>query len=94
MQSYEGQRDLTFWQGKVLSWGFGQGEDVVMNSSYQTVATIKGGNGLGRTCTTSRSPRDDVAYITAYNPIRCDLSLGRRTAQRRDPRRRRARRST
>ena len=36
MQTYEGQRDLTFWQGKVLSLGFGQGEDVVLNSSYQT----------------------------------------------------------
>ena len=46
VQTYDGQRDLTFWQGQVLSLGFGQGEDVVMNSSYQTVATVKGGNGL------------------------------------------------
>ena len=30
----------------MLSLGFGQGEDIVMNSSYQTVATVTGGNGL------------------------------------------------
>ena len=38
-QTYEGQRDLTWWQGRVLSLGFGQGEDLVMSSRYQTVAT-------------------------------------------------------
>ena len=39
-QTYEGRRALTWWKGKVLSLGFGQGEDIVMNSSYQTVARI------------------------------------------------------
>src|SRR5208282_2568641 len=34
-QTYEGQRDLTWWKGRVLSLGFGQGEDIVMNSNYQ-----------------------------------------------------------
>jgi hypothetical protein len=74
VQSYEGQRDLTFWQGKVLSWGFGQGEDVVMNSRYQTVATIRGGNGLQADLHEFQIAPRDVAYLTAYNPIRCDLS--------------------
>ena len=45
-QTYEGQRDLTWWKGRVLSLGFGQGEDIVMNSDYQTVARVNGGNGL------------------------------------------------
>ena len=38
-QSYEGRRVLTWWKGRVLSLGFGQGEDVVMDSRYRTVAT-------------------------------------------------------
>ena len=42
MQSYEGQRDLTWWQGHVLALGFGQGEDLVMNSNYQVLATDQG----------------------------------------------------
>jgi len=74
VQSYEGQRDLTFWQGKVLILGFGQGEDIVMNSRYQTVATIKGGNGLHADLHDFQIAPHEVAYITAYNPIRCDLS--------------------
>ena len=74
MQSYEGQRDLTWWRGHVLSLGFGQGEDVVMNSHYQTVARVYGGNGLPADLHDFQLAPDDVAYITAFNPIRCDLA--------------------
>jgi Arylsulfotransferase (ASST) len=73
-QSYEGRRDLTFWQGKVLSLGFGQGEDVVMNDRYQTVARVPGGNGLQADLHDFQITPRDVSYTTAFNPIRCDLS--------------------
>jgi len=74
VQSYEGRRDLTFWQGKVLSLGFGQGEDVVLNSSYEHVATVKGGNGLRADLHEFQIEPGGIAYVSAYNPIRCDLS--------------------
>jgi Arylsulfotransferase (ASST) len=74
VQTYQGQRDLTWWRGHVLSLGFGQGEDVVMNSHYQTVATVHGGNGLAADLHDFQIAPDDVAYITAFNPIRCDLT--------------------
>ncbi|MGA9875732.1 MAG: arylsulfotransferase family protein [Solirubrobacteraceae bacterium] len=74
VQSYEGQRDLTFWQGKVLSLGFGQGEDVVMSSRYQTVVTVKGGNGLQADLHDFQIAPHDVSYTTAFNAIRCNLS--------------------
>jgi hypothetical protein len=74
VQSYEGHRDLTFWQGKVLSLGFGQGEDLVMNSGYKTVARITGANGLQADLHDFQIAPRDVSYTTAYNPIRCDLS--------------------
>jgi hypothetical protein len=73
-QTYEGKRVLTWWKGRVLSLGFGQGEDVVTNSRYQTIARIAGGNGLKADLHDFQLAPDDVAYITAYNPIRCDLS--------------------
>jgi hypothetical protein len=73
-QTYEGQRDLTWWKGRVLSLGFGQGEDLVMNSSYQTVARVRGGNGLRADLHEFQIAPHDIAYVTAYNPIRCDLS--------------------
>jgi hypothetical protein len=73
VQTYQGQRDLTLWQGNVLSWGFGQGEDVILNSRYQTVATVGGGNGLKADLHEFQIAPHDVAYITAFNPISCNL---------------------
>jgi hypothetical protein len=73
-QTYEGRRALTWWKGKVLSLGFGQGEDVIMNSSYQTVARVPGGNGLHADLHDFQIAPHDIAYITAYNPIRCNLT--------------------
>jgi hypothetical protein len=74
VQTYQGDRDLTWWRGRVLSLGFGRGEDVVMNSRYQTVARVPGGNGLQADLHDFQIAPHDVAYITAFNPIRCDLS--------------------
>ena len=74
VQRYQGRRDLTFWEGKVLALGYGVGEDVIMNSRYQTVATIKGGNGLEPDLHELQLGANGVAYVTAYNPIRCNLS--------------------
>jgi len=73
VQSYEGQRVLTWWKGRVLSLGFGQGEDLVMNNRYQVIAHVAGGNGLKADLHDFRLAPHDVAYITAFNPIRCDL---------------------
>ncbi len=74
VQSYEGRRNLTFWQGKVLSLGFGQGEDIVMNSHYQTVARVPGGNGLQADLHDFQITPQDISYTTAFNAIRCNLS--------------------
>jgi hypothetical protein len=72
-QTYRGQRVLTWWKGRVLSLGFGQGEDIVMDSRYQTVARIPGANGLKADLHDFQIAPHDIAYITAYNPVRCDL---------------------
>jgi hypothetical protein len=73
-QTYDGQRVLTWWKGRVLSLGFGQGEDIVTNSRYQTVARIAGGNGLKADLHEFQIAPHDIAYVTAYNPVRCDLT--------------------
>ncbi len=74
VQRYEGQQDLTFWQGRVLSLGYGDGEDLVLNSRYQTLAKVHGGNGLQADLHEFQIEPHGVAFITAYNPIRCNLS--------------------
>ncbi len=73
-QTYEGRRDLTWWRGRVLELGFGQGEDLVMSSSYRVLARVPGGNGLHADLHDFQIAPHGVAYITAYNPIRCNLS--------------------
>jgi hypothetical protein len=73
-QSYQGKPVLTWWHGRVLEFGFGQGEDEIMNSRYETIARVKAGNGLYADLHDFRVMPDDVAFITAFNPIRCDLS--------------------
>jgi hypothetical protein len=74
VQSYEGRRALTWWQGHVLSLGLGQGEDLVMNDNYQVLARIHGGNGLQPDLHDFQLAPNQVAYVTAYNLMRCDLT--------------------
>ncbi len=73
VQTYAGQRDLTFWEGHVITLGYGNGEDLVLNSHYQTVATVKGGNGLEADLHEFQLAPRGIAYVSAYSPIRCDL---------------------
>ncbi len=73
-QTFDGKRVLTWWKGRVLQLGFGQGEDIVMSSRYQTVARVPGGNGLAADLHDFQIEPHDIAYITAYNPIHCDLT--------------------
>jgi len=74
VQRYEGQNDLTWWRGHVISIGFGQGEDVIMDPNYQTVATVRGGNGYEADLHDFQIAPNNVAYISVYNVMRCDLS--------------------
>jgi hypothetical protein len=74
VQAYEGQQMLTWWQGRVRGAGFGQGENVVMDSNYQTVATVRAGNGYEADLHDFQIVSGNVAYVTVYNLLRCDLS--------------------
>jgi hypothetical protein len=74
VQGYEGQRDLTMWQGHVLALGFGEGEDIVVDRNYQTVAAVRAGNGYQADLHDFQIAPHEVAYITVYNLMRCDLA--------------------
>ena len=73
-QTYEGRRVLTWWRGHVLSLGFGEGQDIVTDSRYQTIARVVGGNGLQADLHDFQLAPGGIAYISAYNPIYCDLT--------------------
>jgi hypothetical protein len=74
VQRYEGQNVLTWWQGRVLATGFGEGEDIVMDANYQTVATVRAGNGYQADLHDLQLATGDVAYVTVYNLMRCNLA--------------------
>jgi hypothetical protein len=74
IQRYRGQDDLTWWQGTVLALGFGRGEDVVTDPGYQTVAVVRAGNGYQADLHDFQIVPGEVAYVTAYNLMRCNLT--------------------
>ncbi len=74
VQSFEGQQVLTWWQGYIPPQGFGEGEEVVANSSYKQILHIHAGNGLTADLHDFHLEANDTALITAFNPIRCNLT--------------------
>lgn len=74
VQQYEGKPVLTWWQGRVLRVGFGQGEDEIYDSSYHPVAKVRAGNGYHADLHEIRLTPQGTAWIDAFDPVKFDLS--------------------
>jgi Arylsulfotransferase (ASST) len=74
VQSYEGKPVLTWWQGYIPPQGFGEGEEVIANSSYKQIMKFHAGNGLPADLHEFRINANGTALLTSFDPIRCDLS--------------------
>jgi Arylsulfotransferase (ASST) len=74
VQQYEGKPVLSWWQGRILELGFGQGEDVLYNTSYQPVVSIRAGNGYKADLHVLRITPEGTAWIDAYDPVDANLS--------------------
>ena len=74
VQRYEGRPVLTWWQGRIIQVGFGEGEDVVYDSSYRRVATVRAGNGYRADLHEIRLMPEGTAWIDAFDPIHMNLS--------------------
>ncbi len=74
VQTYEGQPVLTWWQGYIPKQGFGEGEEVIANSSYREIAHVHAGNGLKVDLHDFHLAANDTALMTAFNPIHCSLT--------------------
>ncbi|HLM86390.1 MAG TPA: arylsulfotransferase family protein [Solirubrobacteraceae bacterium] len=74
VQQYQGKPVLTWWQGRVLEVGFGQGEDMIYNTSYQHIATIRAGNGYRADLHEIRLAPEGTAWIDIFDPIDENLS--------------------
>ena len=71
---FAGQPALVWWQGHILEVGFGQGEYVIANSSYQQIGHVRAGNGYHADLHEIRLEPDGTAWIDAFDPIRMNLS--------------------
>jgi Arylsulfotransferase (ASST) len=74
VQQYEGKPVLTWWQGRIIKVGFGQGEDVIYNTSYQPLATVRAGNGYHADLHEILLTPQGTAWIDAFDPIHMNLS--------------------
>ena len=74
VQQYGGAPVLTWWQGTITVHGFGLGSDVIADSSYTPVARVSAGNGLQSDLHDFQLTDRGTALLTAYEPLRCDLS--------------------
>jgi hypothetical protein len=72
VQNYDGQSVLTYWQGKLVN-GIGQGQDLILDHSYQLVKTVSAGNGYLADSHEFQITSRGTALITIYNPVRRDL---------------------
>jgi Arylsulfotransferase (ASST) len=74
VQSYDGQPVLTWWQGRITTQGFGQGEEMIYDSSYRQIGRVHAGNGLKADLHDFHITPQNTALLTAFDPIDCNLS--------------------
>lgn len=73
--TYRGTPALSWWQGKVIPPGFGQGHGVIVDGSYRELATIRAGNGRAIDLHELVLTRQGTALFTCHPPIvTADLS--------------------
>ena len=73
VQSFQGRPVLTWWQGYTDA-GIGVGEDVIYDSTYSPVATVRAANGLSADLHEFQLTPSGTALITAYYPVYWDAT--------------------
>jgi hypothetical protein len=73
VQQLDGKPVLTWWQGRILKVGFGQGEDVIYDSSYKQVGSVHAGNGYRADLHEIRLTPQGTAWIDEFDPIESSL---------------------
>lgn len=69
VQRYRRHDVLTWWQGRMLTIGYGVGVDVISDRHYRRLAVLRAGNGLRADDHDFRITPQGQALLTAYSPI-------------------------
>ncbi len=74
VQQYNGAPALTWWQGRITPQGFGQGEEMITDSSYRQIGRIHAGNGFLADLHDFHITSQGTAVLTVFDPLDCNLS--------------------
>ncbi|HEY2160319.1 MAG TPA: arylsulfotransferase family protein [Solirubrobacteraceae bacterium] len=73
VQQYRGRPALTWWEGYTDA-GIGVGQDLIYDSAYNPVASVRAANGLSADLHEFQLTPQGTALITAYYPVYWDAS--------------------
>jgi hypothetical protein len=73
-QTFEGKPVLSWWQGYIPREGFGEGEEIVVDSSYRKLMHVRAGNGYRTDLHDFHITPQDTALLTVFNPVDCNTS--------------------
>jgi hypothetical protein len=75
VQQLYGKPVLTWWQGYIPPQGFGEGEEIILDSSYHQIGRVHAGNGYKADLHDFHITSQGTALMTIFNPIDCNLSV-------------------
>lgn len=70
VQTYRGEPVLTYWRGSAPERGWGNGEYVLLDTSYREIATVRAGNGYHADFHDLEITPRDTAYLLSYPAVR------------------------
>jgi hypothetical protein len=73
VQRYRGEPVLTWWEGTIAN-GYGNGEYVVVDHAYRTIARVHAGNGYAGDLHEFLITADDTALVSVVRTVPADLS--------------------
>lgn len=74
MQTYRGEPVLTWWEGRVIRPGFGEGRYRIYDTSYNEVATVHAGDGQRGDLHEFTLTRRNTALLTFFEQTTANLS--------------------
>jgi hypothetical protein len=72
VQRYHGKPVLTWWQGVVVE-GRGEGQDMILDRSYRTVAVVHAGEGYDTDLHEFKITPQGTAFVTSFNAVKANL---------------------
>ena len=80
VQPYRNQSVITYWEGRVVPPGVGEGKDLILDHEYKTIHTVTAGDGYQKRgtdlheFTLGHQGSEPTAFVTIADPQRANLT--------------------